>query len=445
LLLSLFLLSWRMAMSFLPMILMFLGTSGSMNELLDLTDPRSYLEAQGIEYRVEAMLEVLAEPASKDLDTVKAQEVKKLLAMRALGALGDKAALPALEKAAAEKALFFDDYASAAIAAIEGKEYTTAGASADDLKADLALLPEGIGLVMQAQLDGGGKMDLRKVVGEALKAMPDAPQPDEVLKQVNGELGKIAGKIGNVRIDAVTFGLSADVGNDAGFAVVIARGKYDHRALESFLAEQRNTANHQIGGTMFLGIGGDNAALAPVSSERLILVTGAGWEHLPLKGLAARLKAQPTEPAFGKKLQKVIARADQSGSIWGAGLISEGMKEAPPLAPFDEIVLSTRELEGKGKTQLMLEGIGSDAASIKESVEEMEQTIGQGIAEIEQHQQPGMAPIVGLMKGMKFTSKGLKGSISAEFDGKPANLVSLLVSMFASRAAHSIESVPPPP
>ena len=45
-----------MAMSFLPMILMFLGTTGGMNELLDLTDPRSYLEAQGVEYRVEAML-----------------------------------------------------------------------------------------------------------------------------------------------------------------------------------------------------------------------------------------------------------------------------------------------------------------------------------------------------------------------------------------------------
>ena len=79
-----------MAMSFLPMLMMFLGSSGGFNELLDLADSQAYFKAQGIEYRVDAMIEVLEAPRTKNLSQMKAQEVKQLLAMRALGAMKEK-------------------------------------------------------------------------------------------------------------------------------------------------------------------------------------------------------------------------------------------------------------------------------------------------------------------------------------------------------------------
>lgn len=412
-----------MAQTFLPMILMFLSTTGGINDLLDLTDPQTYLKSQGIEYRVGALLEVLAEPATKDIDKVKAQEVKKLQAMRALGALKDQAALPALQKAAEAKTLFFKDYASAAIAAIEGKPYAPASASAEELKSDLALLPAGVGLVVQAQVSAGGGIDLKKLVGDALQAIPEAPPAKDILGQLNQQIGQVVNKVGNIRVDAVTLGVSADVGDDTGFVVILVRGLYDHRAVESFFSEQKRTTHHEIGGTMFLGMDGDDAAVAPVSSELLVFVSGPGWEEFPLDKVAAKLKARPAEPEFSKALKTVIARADQSSSLWGAGLLSDGMKAAPPFAPFDELVLSTRKLQEGKKSLLKLEGVGKDAKAIAQTLQEMKEMVAQGIAELEQQGPPGMEPLLKVMKSIKFYSMGLNGTMSAEFDGDPAAIV----------------------
>lgn len=431
-----------MAVSFLPIILMFLGSSGGINELLDLTDPQTYLQAQAIEYRLEPLLEVLAEPATKDVEQVKAQEIKKLLVMRALGALKDRAALPALEQAAAQKTQFFKDYASAAIAAIEGETYVAPVASDAQLAADLALLPEGVGLVIQARLSAGGNLDLRKILAEALKAIPDAPKPDELLAQINSQIGKVAGKIGNVRLDAVTLGLSEDIGDSRGFVVIIGRGEYDHRALEGLLSEQPRTEHHEVGGTMFLGMDGDDVALAPVSAEQLVMVSGPTWDKFPLGEVAANLKNRPAAPVFSAGLQKVIDRADRKGAIWGAGLISAGMKAAPPLAPFDEIVLSTRELDGQNINRLKLDGVGTDAVAVADTMDQMKQMVGQGITEMEQQLQPGMEPLLKIMKSLRFYTMGLNGTVTADFDGNPANVAGIMAPLLGVTRS-GIEPAPP--
>ena len=271
------------------------------------------------------------------------------------------------------------------------------------------------------------------MLGEALGSIPDAPRPEEILAQINDQIGKVAGKIGNVRLDAVTLGLSDDIGGDRGFVVIIGRGEYDHKALESFLSAQKRTEHHEIGGTMFLGMDGDDLALAPVSTELLVLVGGPSWDQFPLDEVAARLKARPAEGAFSAELQKVIARADRTGSVWGAGLVPAGMKQVPPIAPFDEIVISTRALDDRGLTQLKLEGVGTDAVAIADTMNQMKQMVGQGIAEMRQQPQPGMLPIIKIMEGLKFYSMGLNGTMSAEIDGNPANIASVLVPLIGVR------------
>ena len=123
------------------------------------------------------------------------------------------------------------------------------------------------------------------------------------------------------------------------------------------------------------------------------------------------------------------------------------MKEAPPFAPFDEVVISSRELKDKGKTELKVEGVGKDKQAIADMVAQMKQSVEEGIAELEQQGQPGMDQMVKLMKGLKFYSMGLNGTISAEFDGNPANIVSVFVPMFGMRsvdhAAPPVQAAPP--
>ncbi len=110
------------------------------------------------------------------------------------------------------------------------------------------------------------------------------------------------------------------------------------------------------------------------------------------------------------------------------------MKEAPPFAPFDEMVLSTREIESEGQTLLKLEALGSDVEAVAAKVTEMKQMVEQGIAEMEGRPQPGMGPILKIMKGLRFYSMGLNATISAKFDGNPANIFSMLMPLLSVRS-----------
>ena len=127
----------------------------------------------------------------------------------------------------------------------------------------------------------------------------------------------------------------------------------------------------------------------------------------------------------------MIARADQSGVVWGAGLISAEMKDLPPLAPFDEFVLSTTELKEKEQSRITVDFIGSDPKAVTASIDQMKQQVQEGIAEMEQQGVPALEPMLKIMKGVKFYSMGLNGSISATVDGGPANLIGLLLTRVA--------------
>jgi len=429
-----------MATNFLALIMMVLGSSGGLNEVLDATDPGAYFQAQGIELKVDALSAVLAEPAKAGAEA-KAQEVKQLLAIKALGGLKDKAAVPALQKAAGSGKMFFKDYAEEAIAAIEGKPYKAPSASAADFNKDLASLPAGLGAVMQTQISGGAGIDMEKVVAETLKALPDAPAPEEIIKEVNNAVISFASQVGNIRIDGLTFGLADKVSDDDGFAVFIVRGLYDAKALSKMLSDMAEPEKHTIGGIEFLEMD-DSLALGLVSDEMLIMVAGPGWEQLPLKELAAKVKAPPAAPEFGKDLARVVAKAKKSGSLWGAAVISEAYKEAPQLAPFDEAVLTTRKLPNKeNKSLITLEGTGKDEKAMGAVIQEMKAAVKEGIAEVEEAG-PELGPIVKLMKSLKFYSMGQSGSISIEVDGDPASAAAGILPMIMGMMPMRMERAP---
>ena len=124
-------------------------------EFLDLTDSTIYFEAKGIDYRVGNLVEIVEAPATRKLDQEKPQEIAKLMAMRGLGALGDKAALPALQKVLESKHRFYPEQARAAIAQIEGNQYVRPAADAAAMESDLALLPAGLGWFCSADSPQG--------------------------------------------------------------------------------------------------------------------------------------------------------------------------------------------------------------------------------------------------------------------------------------------------
>ena len=184
------------------------GTDG-MNEILDGIEPKAYFAARQIDYRVGALLEIIAEPRTKKLNDEKPQEVRKLLAARALGDLGDEAALPRLQEMAQSKKRFYAEYAKAAIAKIEGEEYTRPSVDAKAMEGDLALLPAGAALVFQARLSAGAPVDLKKA-GERLEAATTIGEnASAMIATLTHKLGRYAEIIGNVRLEGVTLALAA--------------------------------------------------------------------------------------------------------------------------------------------------------------------------------------------------------------------------------------------
>ncbi|HEY7115891.1 MAG TPA: HEAT repeat domain-containing protein, partial [Tepidisphaeraceae bacterium] len=155
----------------------------------------------------------------------KAAGVRKLMAIRTLGEMKKPEALPALRALVNSKEMFVADYATRAIAQIEGKPLPARGAPAAQLKADLTLLPAKCGVVGQFSFASTKPISIEQVA----KQVPVMPGEDrrQSLEMLTGHVIAIADQIGNVRIEGVTFGVADDVGPNGGFAAVIVRGQWD--------------------------------------------------------------------------------------------------------------------------------------------------------------------------------------------------------------------------
>ena len=224
------------------------GADG-VTEFLDLTDSTIYFEAKGIDYRVGNLVEIVEAPATRKLDQEKPQEIAKLMAMRGLGALGDKAALPALQKVLESKHRFYPEQARAAIAQIEGNQYVRPAADAAAMESDLALLPAGLGVVLQCRLAPGKPADVKLAAGEFAKISDMNLKAAEVLKRFNQQAIGIAEKIGNVRLDGLTFGMSgSETEGEELLMVAIVRGLYDPKALEAMVSELDDVKALNLGG-----------------------------------------------------------------------------------------------------------------------------------------------------------------------------------------------------
>src|SRR5437899_2406532 len=79
----------------------------------------------------------------------KANAIRRLMAIRTLGELKKPEALPALRPLNDAKEMFVAEYAARAIAQIEGKPLVTVGATPEQKKTDLWLLPADCRMVMQ--------------------------------------------------------------------------------------------------------------------------------------------------------------------------------------------------------------------------------------------------------------------------------------------------------
>jgi hypothetical protein len=474
-----------MGMNVIVMMMLAMMASGGGNELLDYVPTDSYWKVKGVTVSPEAMLKELepakaadvskplAELASEFMSTreaaakqiraagpgaaeqlekaakaaegemkgriekllgelkagSKAQDVRRLMAIRTLGEIKAASARDALKKLTESKEPFVAEYAREADAAIDGKAYTRAAVSDDAWKKDLALMPANSALMVQLRLKPGGTIDFAKVKA-ALPAMAGRKKikPDDAMKEWTEMALKVAERTGNIRVDAVTFGLSENVGDrepgtrvDKGCMVAVVRGCYDPKALGTALAGMGvQTAVKPVDGVEMRTMG-ENAVMIAPSTDRFILTAGDNEAQMPLKALAAALKAGDAAKA-GDKVAALVKDVDASKGLWGAVRISDSWKKKDPkvIAAFESATLVGEE--EKDGMSFTLKGEGKTAEAVKTAVAAMEEGLKESREEMKREaaRQPMMKPIADFIESIQIKAEGAKVTITAGIKGNAA-------------------------
>jgi len=318
-------------------------------------------------------------PKRTGLPRHKARSIRQLMAIRTLGELKDAGALPALRELLDAKALFVAEYARAAIAAIEGKPFQRPRTDVKTRLADAWVLPKDCGAVGQIHDVPKTPLPLEHVLARDLVLAMQLARfgPDLAETVAEGVLG-VAEVFGNVRFEAVTIGIEANVGRNAGHAVLVIRGLYDPKAFGTVMASPKAPLEEVDGVSMFRTHRGADSVFLMPSEKRLVIVGGDDVEGAFLKKLAGGLRRGDRPLARNAKIVKLIGSVDTSLPLWAVTTLPPAFKQMPMLAPFEHVTLVGQRNE-KGELGLKLTAVGRDPAEVTTSVEQFKAAMA-GIA-----------------------------------------------------------------
>ncbi|MFP4056349.1 MAG: HEAT repeat domain-containing protein [Candidatus Brocadiia bacterium] len=375
-----------------------------------------------------------------------AQAVRRLMAIRALGEMGKPEALPLLRRLAGAEAPFAADYARRAIAAVEGKPYERPQPEAAAAWSDVCVLPRGCGVVAQFAMPPGGPGDFEKALQGVAPMVPGGAEASKMLEELARVIGGVAETVGNIRLHGVTVGVAGDIGDDAGFVVVVGRGLYDPEAVAEALREAGATAT-EVGGMEVFAPEGE-VCLIPCSPRRFVAAFGPGREHMPIEELVAALRAEraPDEPALGPKLQALIASVDTEAPCWAVATITEAYGAAPLLAPFDTVTLAGKQGDD-GALALTLVARGTDVPKVEAAVATFRQGLEEAKREVgeEAGRMPALKPIAEFLDSVAVECDGAKAVVSASLQSPTAVMLAPLLLFTAGRRAAPPPAHPPPP
>jgi len=358
----------------------------------------------------------------------KAGAVRRLMAIRTLGELKKEEALKPLEGLLTSKEPFVAEYAKAAIAAIKGEKPVRPAPDAEKLWSDIWLLPKKCGIVAKLGMEDSGIISFDKAL-KALKDMGPMAPPNldkkMLVKQVTQAVLMVAERIGNLRIDAITFGLADEVDNNSGFAVFVARGLYDREAVKAAFTALGATPS-KIGDTEFLSMDRHAYFMLP-SNERLIFVAGPNADAMPLKDLAAAVKAKKGELDQNERMAALLKGKDPTPPLLAVAYMSKVYREAPLLEPLDTIALTSKKTTDG--IMLTLTAKGADAEKVKAAQAMFEAGLAEAKGELQKMiaQMPPMKPVVALLESVAVKGEGGTITVTATLKGSSKDLGTLLI------------------
>ncbi|MDA1257103.1 MAG: HEAT repeat domain-containing protein [Chloroflexi bacterium] len=356
--------------------------------------------------------------------------VTRLMAIRTLGERRVESAGPVLKRLTDSEDTFVGEYAARALALIEAKPYD--GSPPDDaaLARDLRRLPAPSAAVVQSRFEGYGALDIAAQLDRFGQDMAAQRQP--MMDQITRQVLKIAGEIGNARIEAITAGaVPADEGKGVEL-IVIARGLYDRDRLVARLSRE-SEVKRKHAGLEFHMLGGDEIGIAAVSDRELIVC--ASFASAPLlHSVGDHLRTPPDALPFAEALTALVESAGKADPMMAALVLPDEFRaDDAPFSVIEKVVLSaTRQVETQS---LKITGFGQNA----EALAQIGVMIKEGIDTIRTQlaAQPQMAAarpeVMDVLKAVIIESHETSVSLSIALpleDGKPSISLSPLMFLF---------------
>jgi hypothetical protein len=355
---------------------------------------------------------------------LKPRAVRRLMAIRTLGELEDTRALPLLQSLLTSDEMFVADYARAAIGRIEG--YAIKRPSTSAARDDVWLLPANCAAVFQIMPRVRGP----KMLEEALANVPLAAGQDRarITHDFSTLAISIAEQFGEMRLDALSIGISDDMDGDHGFVVVIASGQFDSTNADQLMRQARRT-RIIVDGVNVFEPDGDSAVFFP-SDHRLVMLASPEQEKFPLKEMIAAVKTNDPALKQSAEMTRLInsiepAPASGSRALWAAIKVTGTYRQVPGLDGFQTATMWGDAFGGS--LQLSARGEAADVAAAHAAVEELEHESGEAamLMKVTEPNQPSAEAAETFFRSMKFQNDGNIVTGAASIRESPSSLLTL--------------------
>lgn len=383
----------------------------------------------------------------------KAQQVRRLMAIRTAGERKMVALLPRLKELAASQEMFVADYAAAAVAAIEGKAYSRPQSVLAD---DVWKMPADVRAVVHVSVRGQRVATMDDLNKLTVMMRPggniEPEQGRQMLDQMMRKIVEIVDQTGNVRLEGITFGLSDHVGNRSGYVIAMVHAQYDRAAVANLIAQANGAKSQAIGGIDTIELQREFTLLFP-TDRKMVVIGGPAESPKPLEAVAEAFRGNQAPLKQSPDMVKLLADVDTKQPMWGAVHVTDNYRQAPLLAS-----LSTIRLSGKAEGEALdfrFDVTGQNEAGVREAVGMVTNGVAQAKAMLQQLNQVPPEAEMGMLKDAITTATKLMDSIKVSVDagdatraqmtGRLESPPQMLMAMFFGFASVGPPMAPPPP
>ncbi len=391
--------------------------------------------------------------------------IDRLMAIRTLGEMKDKSALPALEKLVASQRLFEADYARRAIAQIKDDPIPAVKADSTLLKKHLWMLPKECGYVAQADLSRTPPTRIEDI----FKIFSDAIGPDEsnrMRQEMHEVLLEAVGQIGNMRLRTATIGVAEKVDSHNGFVVAILTGRYDKQTVEVLITEELGDADEESDSVRPSGIADvtiyqpqSDMAFIPVSNELFVAIAAPDDDQLPIEAVVHALKTGKGTLDQNTAMAELIRQADTTKPIWGASCLTDhlwktiGMdRTLMPIGTIQDLHYSM-DL-GADKSRFKAVGRGSEPANVEASGAMVKAwaRVGSGALkelpadeDIPPALQEKLNNITRFLDGIEYKAEDTTLTVTAAYEGNLLQDMATLPALWFMQFSREMKAAPAPP